>query len=277
MATERAPDRPGSLEKQDAHETLYAPGELSALERKIGYAFHDAALLRRALTHSSYANEVNQRQRENTAAETTGVQGRDIVPHNELMEFLGDSILGFVIAEMLFLKNPNEKEGRLSQKRAAVICEASLAACARELDIGGFLLLGDNMGGGVGRNPARRWDAILADVMEAIFAAVYLDGGIAEARRVILRCLERAIDGPMVQERAGDFKSRLQEHYFATDKNVKIEYTVIEQSGPAHNRRYKSQVAINGRIMGRGGGSTKKESEQNAAKEALETYVSEKN
>jgi len=266
---------------------------LGALEKQIGYEFSDRSLLSRALTHSSYANEANQRGGSGRHAEGgagrhaegaarrhaesaaglkggAGAGGRgaaqgSAVLHNELLEFLGDAILGFVIAEELYARMPGEGEGRLSQKRASIICEASLASCAGGLGIDSLLLLGNNMIG----EKNRRHSSVLSDAMEAIFAAVYLDGGFDAARGVILRCLGGTVRDALTHGIAADHKSRLQEHYFAFDKNVKIEYSVTSESGPAHMRRYASQVSVNGRVLGSGEGHTKKESEQNAAKEAL--------
>ena len=263
--------------------------EMNALEQKIGYTFSDHKLLRRALTHSSYANEKNARANEKNAhaneknahanEKSSHWGGADpqtddkscrydadsYVAHNEMLEFLGDSILGFIIAEALFLRKPDDGEGRLSQMRATIVRESSLALCANELGIGGYMRFGNNMPEG----QSRRLDSILSDAMEAVFAAVYLDGGIAAARGVIIRCMETIIGEALTQEGSIDSKTRLQEYFFKIDKNVKIVYTVTAESGPAHKRRFTSQVAVNGRAMGSGEGGTKKESEQNAAKEAL--------
>jgi ribonuclease-3 len=239
---------------------------LKALQQKIGYGFKDAALLMTALTHSSYANEANQRGGERISRLTAAHASRkNAVRHNETLEFLGDAILGFIVAEALYKEKPDEKEGKLSKRRAAVICEKSLAQCARELDIGPLLIFGNNITGDGGG----KQDSILSDAMEAIFAAVYLDGGFEAARGVICRCLGSAIEDVIGRDDVADYKSRLQEHFFASDKNVKIAYTVTDESGPAHKRRYTSHVTVNGRTLGAGAGDTKKESEQNAARQAL--------
>ena len=229
-----------------------------ALEDSIGYSFKDGALLERALTHSSYANEVNQRHKGKPKA-AGGVE------HNEMLEFLGDSILGFTIAEELYRARPDDNEGSLSRRRASVICEGALARCARDLGIGGLIRLGNNMQREYGQPP----ESVLSDAMEALFAAVYLDGGIDAARGVISRCMRKAIDDSLTPQKVIDHKSRLQEYLFGTDKNVRIVYSVAAENGPPHNRRYISQVAVNGAVRGSGEGATKKESEQNAAKEAL--------
>ena len=225
------------------------------LEQKIGYVFTDKTLPERALTHSSYANEINARAHK--------IRGG--VEHNETLEFLGDSILGFIVTEALYLQKPDENEGKLSRIKAAIVCEASLARCALEMDIGALMKIGSNMPDA----QSRRLKSILSDAMEAIFAAVYLDGGIDAAREVITRCLGKSIGEALTQDKSDDSKTRLQEHYFGLDKNVKIVYNVTAENGPAHMRFFTSQVTVNGRVMGAGGGRTKKESEQNAAKEAL--------
>ena len=232
--------------------------EYDVLEQNIGYVFTDRSFLQRALTHSSYANERNRpgdRQRLGGGC-----------PHNENLEFLGDAILGFTVAEEMYIRLPDVTEGKLSQRRAAVICEPSLADCAGRLGLGDLLKLGNNMTGEAGR----RQDSILSDAMEAVFAAVYLDGGFDAARGVIKRCLGEAISSALEQTVTFDYKSRLQEHFFASDKNVKIAYEVISETGPPHRRYYSSRVAVNGRVLGEGSGHTKKGSEQNAAKAAFE-------
>jgi ribonuclease-3 len=233
-------------------------GQYAGLEEAIGYAFNDEALLRRALTHSSYANERNLRH----GGGKPDIDSR--VQHNEMLEFLGDSILGFVVAEILFFEKPDDNEGGLTQRRADIICEQALAAGARAIGLGEHMLLGSNMEGGKNRD----LNSILSDAMEAIFAAAYLDGGVTAARAVIARCMDRAIGEAASRKKITDYKSRLQEHFFATDKNVSITYTVTSEDGPPHRRSFISQVAVNGRVLGASSGSTKKESERNAAREA---------
>ncbi|MCL2060370.1 MAG: ribonuclease III [Oscillospiraceae bacterium] len=269
--------------------------KLIAFEQEIGHVFSDIALLTQALTHSSYANEMNAvnvvgtvapgrltAKSANTAnaanannvantANTVGTVAPDRphanVAHNEKLEFLGDAILGFVVAEELYKKRPGDSEGNLSRKRAAVVCEPSLARCARGLGVDRLMKFGGNVKG----EPGRKRDSMLSDAMEAVFAAVYLDGGIEAARAVIVRCLGASIGEALDITFALDHKTRLQEYFFARDKDVKIVYSVTEESGPAHKRRFTSQVSVNGSVLGVGAGGTKKESEQNAAKEALDS------
>ncbi|MDR3121740.1 MAG: ribonuclease III [Clostridiales bacterium] len=233
------------------------------LEQKIGYTFRDAALLERALTHSSYANEVNLNLR----------RGRTRVLHNEMLEFLGDSVLGFTIAEHLFLIRPDDNEGGLSRKRAAIVCERALSGCARALNLGAFMRIGRNMSSQKDRNE----DSVLSDAAEALFAAVYLDGGAEAAKRVILAGLADAIAEALSKGLALDSKTRLQELLQDDGRPTQIEYAVVSESGPAHKRRFTSKVTVNGRLMGMGDGGTKKESEQNAAKEALKALETPEN
>ena len=226
---------------------------MTALQEKIGYRFENTQHLERALIHSSYANERNLRT------------GEQIVVHNEMLEFLGDSVLGFVIAEYLYKNLPNEKEGSLTRKRAAIVCERSLADCAMKLDLGKLLRLGKS----VGRINEQNRPSILSDAMEALFAAVYLDGGLEKARGVIVRCMKENIEQSIANPMATDFKTSLQEQLH-NDKITGIEYKVIGESGPDHSKIFISQVLADGKVIGTGSGSSKKLSEQQAAKHALE-------
>ncbi|MDR1440501.1 MAG: ribonuclease III [Clostridiales bacterium] len=222
------------------------------LQEKINYAFRDLSLLDVAMTHSSYANEQNLKC------------GAKRVMHNETLEFLGDAVLGFTIAEHLYGASPLENEGSLSRKRATVVCERSLADCARALGIGRLIKLGKS----TDKAKDRDKPSILSDAMEALFAAVYLDGGIEMAKRVILSTLESAVRASMTVSRITDYKTCLQEQLH-NDKITDIEYAVIREIGPDHNKTFTSSVAASGRVLGTGSGSSKKESEQNAARAAL--------
>lgn len=218
---------------------------MESLEKKLGYRFRDRALLDEALNHSSYANE-----------------HRGGLGSNERLEFLGDSVLGFVSAEHLFRKHPDLPEGDLTRMRASLVCEQSLYEVARELELGSYLKLGrgEEAGGG------RERQSILADAMEAVFAAVYLDGGIEAVRELILRVLlNQAADS---QERK-DYKTTLQEVVQRRSGQV-LTYHMISQSGPDHNKTFLFEVRLNEESVGRGTGRSKKEAEQAAAKDALE-------
>lgn len=218
---------------------------MESLEKKLGYSFQDRALLAEALNHSSYANE-----------------HRDSLGSNERLEFLGDSVLGFVSAEYLFQGHRDLPEGDLTRMRAALVCEQSLYEVARELDLGSYLKLGrgEEAGGG------RKRQSILADAMEAVFAAVYLDGGIEPVRELIVRVL---LGQALAAEERKDYKTTLQEVVQRRSGQV-LTYHMISQSGPDHDKTFLFEVRLNGRTVGQGAGHSKKEAEQAAAKDALE-------
>lgn len=218
---------------------------MESLEKKLGYRFQNRALLDEALNHSSYANE-----------------HRGGLGSNERLEFLGDSVLGFVSAEHLFREHPDLPEGDLTRMRASLVCEQSLYEVARELELGSYLKLGrgEEAGGG------RERQSILADAMEAVFAAVYLDGGIEAVRELIVRVLlSQAADS---QERK-DYKTTLQEVVQRRSGQV-LTYHMISQSGPDHNKTFLFEVRLNDESVGQGTGRSKKEAEQAAARDALE-------
>ena len=219
---------------------------MESLEKKLGYTFRDRSLLSEALNHSSYANE-------HRSAE---------VSSNERLEFLGDSVLGFVTAEFLFKTYGKLPEGDLTRIRAALVCEQSLYEVAKFLGLGQYLKLGkgEEAGGG------RQRQSILADATEAVFAAVYLDGGMERVRELICRVLlSRA---PAAEERR-DYKTTLQEIVQRRSGQV-LTYHMVDESGPDHNKTFLFQVRLNGAPVGHGRGHSKKEAEQAAARDALE-------
>ena len=222
---------------------------MKELEEKLGYAFHDPALLDEALNHSSYANEHRGRR----------------IRSNERLEFLGDSVPGFVTAECLFLQHPDLPEGDLTRIRAALVCEQSLYEVARKLDLGRYLKLGRGEEAGGGRERT----SILADATEAVFAAVYLDGGIQAASALIHRCLLDAEREEDVEERRRDFKTELQELVQRKADQV-LSYRMAGEQGPDHDKTFLAEVLLNGAVIGSGGGHSKKEAEQSAARAALE-------
>lgn len=219
------------------------------LERKLNYTFRDPALLAEALSHSSYANE-HRAEKLNS---------------NERLEFLGDSVLGFVTAEFLFAKHPDMPEGDLTRIRAALVCEQSLYEVAQQLQLGQYLRLGRGEEAGGGRNRT----SILADAMEAVFAAVYLDGGIGEASQLIHRVLLDVEKESVVEERRKDFKTALQELVQRQADQV-LTYRMIGEQGPDHAKIFSAEVLLNGDRLGTGEGRSKKEAEQAAAKSALQ-------
>lgn len=221
---------------------------METLEARIGYTFHDRRLLQNALMHSSYANE-------NRARGCTS---------NERLEFLGDSVLGMVTATRLYRLYPDMPEGKLSRLRAELVCEQSLHAVALELGLGSYIRLGH----GEARNGGRERPSILADAVEAIIAAIYLDGGLESAQRFILdHILTGLAEGQM--HHVADYKTDLQERVQRKPGQA-LEYTLLSESGPDHNKTFTMNVLLNGSEIGRGTGRTKKEAEQSAAKSALE-------
>ncbi|HZJ83218.1 MAG TPA: ribonuclease III [Clostridia bacterium] len=222
--------------------------KLEELQKRVGYKFEDINLLITALTHSSYANEK-----------------RGQAPDNERLEFLGDAVLGMVIADHLYGTFRQYTEGSLTKIRASIVSEGSLAEIARSIDLGQFLLLGKgeaNTGGG-------NRESVLADAVEAIIGAVYLEGGIDGARRLILELftflMEKSFEGKGFQ----DYKTNLQE-ILQKDSELEIVYGVIKEKGPDHDKEFVVQVYHGGQAIGQGRGKSKKEAEQEAAKEALD-------
>ncbi|MCM1540260.1 MAG: ribonuclease III [Blautia sp.] len=218
---------------------------LEQLEERIGYPFQDRLLLQQALTHTSYANErkINK------------------VASYERLEFLGDAVLELASSEFLFKQNPELSEGELTKMRAAMVCEPSLAFCARNLDIVPFIRLGKGelYTGGRGR------DSISADVMEAVIGAIYLDGGMEQARTFIENYIMADLEDKQLFY---DSKSTLQELMQGKLKK-EFHYELLEESGPEHHKCFRVQVCMEEEILGEGTGKSKKAAEQQAAYQAL--------
>jgi len=221
---------------------------IKKLENNIGYVYKDKNKALQAIIHSSYAYE----------------HRHEGLGSNERLEFLGDSVLNFLITNKLFKEVSDMPEGEMSKLRASVVSEASLSHCARLLNIGDVLLLGKGeeiMGG-------RKRPSILADAVEAIIGSVYLDGGLEAAEEFVNRFLnenyEKAINGTLFR----DYKTKLQEEV-QKGSNCNIKYSVIEEKGPDHDKVFTVAVYVNGEQMGQGTGKTKKEAEQKAAGDAL--------
>ncbi len=213
------------------------------------YQFHDTGLLTIAMTHSSYANEHRDQHLQN----------------NERLEFLGDSILGLVSADYVFHRYPNVPEGQLTKMRAAVVCEQTLYEVAKELGLDHLLLLGKGEENGGGR----KRPSILADSVEALIGAIYLDGGLESARAFILSFLPAKVE---LAEQGGafrDYKTALQE-IVQKNRQETLCYRLSGESGPDHDKRFTVQVLLNRNIFAEGTGRSKKEAEQMAAKAALE-------
>ena len=219
---------------------------LAEFEQSLGYTFKDKSLLRNALTHSSYANE----------------HKNEGMGSNERLEFLGDAILGLVVAEYLFAAHPNKPEGELTKLRADLVCEKNLAYVAMELGLGKVLRLGhgESHGGGSHR------PSMLADAVEAVLAASYLDGGMEVPKGIIHRLI---LQKKPVAPGNGDYKTRFQE-LVQRQKDQVISYALVGQSGPDHDKIFTVEVSVNGAVVGTGTGSSKKRAEQDAAHAAME-------
>lgn len=220
---------------------------MKLLEEKLGYHFKDPNLLLHALTHSSYANEH---------------RGSGLTS-NERLEFLGDSVLGMVVADYLFHTHPNMPEGELTRTRAALVREGSLHEVARSLNLGKYLRLGKGEDAGGGRNRA----SILADATEAMLAAVYLDGGLQPVCAIIQKFI---LDKEQEKTVDRDYKTALQERVQRTPGQA-VTYQLVDELGPDHARVFVMEVSVAGKAVGQGRGRSKKEAEQLAAKAALET------
>ena len=216
------------------------------LEEEIGYRFHNISLLQNALTHSSYANE----------------RWHNSLLSNERLEFLGDSILGMLVAEYLYRNFPDRPEGELTRMRADMVCETTLAAVANTIHLGDHLLLGhgEEQGGG------RTRDSILADAVESVIAASFLDGGMEAAERFIRRFI--LVQVPVTKLHNADYKTQLQE-LVQQKRNQVLTYLLAGESGPDHDKQFDVQVALNGTVVGSGRGSSKKRAEQDAARNAI--------
>ncbi len=219
---------------------------MEKLEKRLDYTFQNRALLENALTHSSYANEHRD----------TGMTS------NERLEFLGDSVLGMVVADHLYREHPRMPEGDLTRTRASLVCEESLVEVARALELGKYLHLGKGEDAGGGRERP----SILADATEAVLAAIYLDGGIAQARRVIRTLI---LAGEEETSSSRDHKTALQE-LVQRKSGRKLTYRLVGEEGPDHAKRFSVEVVLNGTVVGCGEGRTKKAAEQCAAKAAIE-------
>lgn len=222
--------------------------ELNEFMKKIGYRFNDLNLLNTALTHSSYNNEKKTKHKSN----------------NERLEFLGDAILDAAISQYLYTRFENFEEGDLTRMRASIVCESSLADCGLKYQIGQYFLLGkgeENTGG-------RARSSIIADTMEAVFGAVYLDGGWDNASQFVLNSLKEIIEEVVQGKRYSDFKTKFQE-IIQANTDLEIQYETVKEEGPDHNKTFYVNVSVGREIKGKGSGRSKKEAEQNAAKDAL--------
>ena len=218
------------------------------LQDKIGYQFNNVSLLKEALTHSSYANEHRSQN----------------IRYNERLEFLGDAVLSIVVSDYIFKNCPELPEGELTKLRASLVCEKSLYEFAKKIDLGNYLLLskGERNNGGADR------PSILSDAVEALIAAIYIDGGMKSASKHILNFVIPEIKNSK-KKRINDYKTTLQE-IIQKNPGEQLEYVLVNESGPDHNKHFVVEVHLNSNVIGKGGGRSKKEAEQQAAREALE-------
>ena len=217
------------------------------LHRLIGYEFKNKDLLTTALTHSSFANEA-----------------KGGIKYNERLEFLGDSVLGIVVSDYIYLHCPDLPEGKLTKLRASLVCEKSLYVYAKQIELGKHIRLskGEKRSGGDDR------PSILSDAFEALIAAIYLDGGIEPAEKFILRFVIPDIKSSK-PKKFKDYKTALQE-IVQKNPEEKLTYVLVKETGPDHDKHFVVEVHLNSNVIGKGGGRSKKEAEQQAAREALE-------
>ena len=220
---------------------------INELEKAIGYQFRNITLLQNALSHSSYANE----------------RWHDSLKSNERLEFLGDSVLGMLVADHLYRTFPNRPEGELTRMRADMVCEKTLAKVANRLNLGRHLMLGKGEETGGGRNR----DSILADAVESVLAACYLDGGMDAAVQFVQKFI--LVNVPVTKLHNTDYKTALQE-LVQQKKNQVIAYRLVGESGPDHDKEFRVEVTLNDEVVGVGTGSSKKRAEQAAAQAAIE-------
>ncbi len=218
---------------------------LAILEERIGYCFQDKELLKQALTHSSYTNE----QRINK------------VKNYERLEFLGDAVLELISSDFLYKAHEDVQEGELTKMRASMVCEPSLAFCAKDIELGQFMRLGKGEEATGGRDR----DSITSDAMEAVIGAIYLDGGITPAKTFIDRFILSDLEDKQLFY---DSKTTLQEVIQGKLKK-EFNYELIDESGPEHDKTFMVEVRIEDQVLGKGSGRTKKAAEQKAAYEAL--------
>lgn len=220
---------------------------MESLELKLGYKFNNKKLLKNALTHSSYANEV-----------------RGGLSSNERLEFLGDSVLSVIVSDYIYKNFSSLPEGELTKLRASLVCEKSLCEFSRQMDLGKYLLLGkgEEKGGG------RERDSILADAFEAVLAAIYLDGGMEPARKHALSFVLKELNH-VDDEVFKDYKTTLQE-IIQRNPEESVTYILTGEEGPDHDKRFTVEVHLNSNVIGTGTGKNKKQAEQMAAKQALQ-------
>ena len=236
-------------------EMMNLPYDPAGLEKEVGHTFEDKELLMMALTHSSYSNELKVKK---VKCEC-----------NERLEFLGDSVLSIIVSEYLFMTYPDWPEGNLTRMRADVVCERALSKFAANIGLGNYLLLGH----GEEKSNGRERKSILADAFEALLAAIYIDSGADGKKNVstfLLPHIIREVESYQ-DKRSEDYKTALQQIIQQAD-GERLEYVTVSESGPDHMKTFDVEARLNSNVIGRGRGRTKREAEQNAAKEALTLF-----
>ena len=232
------------------------PKDMKELEKKIGYSFQKSEYLETALVHSSYSNEQRSKNKS--------------IVCNERLEFLGDSVLSIIVSEYLFLENKYLPEGELTKLRKEIVCGKALAEYAAEIDLGEYLFLGN----GERKNGGSTKENIIADAFEALLAAIYLDAGAEGKKRVkefLMPFVKRKLKAVMKSGHGGDYKTELQQFVQQTEGDF-LEYVTVSESGPDHMKTFEVEARLNSNVIGHGVGHTKREAEQNAAKEALSLF-----
>lgn len=236
--------------------TFASPFGQSSLEGRLGYYFEDRMLLKRALTHSSYSNE-------------SGARNHHLLC-NERLEFLGDSVLSLITSKYIYAKYPDCPEGELTRMRAEVVCERALSGYAEKIELGKYLLLGI----GEEKNGGRQRKSILADAFEALLAAIYIDSkdkGYETVEKFLLPFIINEISNLKGGGVGADAKTLLQQFVQQAEGDF-LEYEVVKESGPDHMKTFEVEARLNSNVIGRGKGRSKREAEQNAAKEALALF-----
>ena len=231
----------------------YTCADLTQLAQILGHPYEHPELLFRAVTHSSYANEMHSKGQ--------------TLECNERMEFLGDSVLSIVTSDYLFHRYPKMPEGDLSKVRSGAVCEKALSAYARSMGLGNFILLGH----GEELSNGRDRSSILADAFEAVLASLYLDGGFEPVKSFVLPYITAEVEDMLSQGRTEDYKTILQQ-IVQQDQGERLEYVLISESGPAHKRVFEVEAHLNSNVIGHGVGSSKREAEQMAAKQAVALF-----
>lgn len=229
---------------------LMTPSPIKNLENTIGYTFKNKKIITKALTHSSFANEMKHKIPD--------------IDCNERMEFLGDSILSLIVTDYLYHNHPDMPEGDLSRIRAATVCEKALGGYAKRIDLGNYLYLSHGENATDGRNRV----SILADAYEALLAAMYLDGGVEIVKAFLLPQVKEEINSVIQSGNMRDYKTILQQ-IAQQEQGEILEYVTVSESGPAHKRFFEVEARLNSNVIGHGSGYSKREAEQSAAKEAL--------